>query len=322
MQYAGPVAASLGMSLEDTTAILGVLGNVGIQGSEAGTALRRLSVIAAGQGDELRQIFGISNVDAAGLLGITSANVLSQTAGGVRQLAEDLRKAGGTADKTAEEMDAGLGGSMRILWSAVEAVQLSIGEALSPVLQDLVQDITRVAGGIGEFAKDNQQFVIMLAKGLGIVAGVGAGLLVVGTTALVAGKALAIAAGITSVGFTLLSGAVSLVLSPIGLVAAALAGGAVLWATYTDSGREATGKLKDGLLDFRDIGIETFPGRRRRDCNGWIRRRLVRRARQADGELGRLDQGDCRDRGGGFPGNRQAVGDYAGRDCRDADHRQ
>jgi hypothetical protein len=44
------------------------------------------------------------------------------------------------------------------------------------------------------------------------------------------------------------------------LVAAALAGGAVLWATYTDSGREATGKLKDGLLDFRDIGIETFDG--------------------------------------------------------------
>ena len=120
LKYAGPVAQSLGMSLEDTVAVLGVLGNVGIQGAEAGTALRRLSVIAAGSGEKLQELFGVSNQDAAGnlkpmiqvldeintatanmpvaertakmakafgLLGITSANVLSQTAGGVRGLA-------------------------------------------------------------------------------------------------------------------------------------------------------------------------------------------------------------------------------------------
>ena len=44
LKYAGPVAQSLGMSLEDTVAVLGVLGNVGIQGSEAGTALVHLAI--------------------------------------------------------------------------------------------------------------------------------------------------------------------------------------------------------------------------------------------------------------------------------------
>jgi TP901 family phage tail tape measure protein len=33
MKYAGPVAHELGLSLEDTAAILGTLGNAGIQGS-------------------------------------------------------------------------------------------------------------------------------------------------------------------------------------------------------------------------------------------------------------------------------------------------
>ncbi|UQZ90698.1 phage tail tape measure protein [Deltaproteobacteria bacterium Smac51] len=40
MKYVGPVASAVNMSLEDTAAAVGMLGNVGIQGSQAGTALR------------------------------------------------------------------------------------------------------------------------------------------------------------------------------------------------------------------------------------------------------------------------------------------
>ena len=40
MKYVGPVAAAVNMSLEDTAAAVGLLGNVGIQGTQAGTALR------------------------------------------------------------------------------------------------------------------------------------------------------------------------------------------------------------------------------------------------------------------------------------------
>jgi TP901 family phage tail tape measure protein len=238
LKYAGPVAKSLGVSLEDTTAILGVLGNVGIQGSEAGTALRRLSVISAGAGGKLRELFGVSNTDAAGqmkplvqildeintatkdmpvsertarmakafgLLGITSANVLSQTAGGVQELAERLKVVDGVAAMTAKEMDSGLGGSMRLARSAINDTAIEIGSALAPSLQTALAFVQDFANGITDFVKNNQQLVVDLAK----------------TTALV------IACGLALVGLgaaiTMVGGVIGAVLSPLGLLAAGVA---------------------------------------------------------------------------------------------------
>jgi TP901 family phage tail tape measure protein len=239
LKYAGPVAQSLGMSLEDTVAVLGVLGNVGIQGSEAGTALRRLSVIAAGSGDELQALFGVTNQDAAGnlkplvqvldeintvtagmpvadrtakmakafgLLGITSANVLSSSAEGVRGLAEQLKNAQGTAAATAKEMDAGLGGAFRMMTSAVEGSALAIGDALAPSIQHLVEGITHAAGTLTAFIKNNQELVVGIAKGIATFAGISAAILGMG----VALSAVAAAFG--------------LVLSPIGLIVAGVVG--------------------------------------------------------------------------------------------------
>ena len=241
LKYAGPVASSLGMSLEDTVSILGALGNVGIQGSEAGTALRRLSVISAATGDELKNLFGVTNVDAAGnlkplvdildeintvtaampvaqrtekmskafgLLGITSATVLSRSAGGVRGLAKDLKNAEGTAARTAKEMDAGLGGATRIALSAIEGTALAIADALAPQLQQLITFIGQTATAITGFVKENQGMVIGIAKGAGLAVlaggafiGLGVALkIVAGSMALLASPLFAIVAALTAAG--------------------------------------------------------------------------------------------------------------------------
>ena len=238
LKYAGPVAKSLGVSLEDTTAILGVLGNVGIQGSEAGTALRRLSVISAGAGEKLQDLFGVSNMDAAGqmkplvqildeintvtkdmpvgertakmakafgLLGITSANVLSQTAGGVVELADRLKSVDGVAAKTARAMDAGLGGSMRLAGSAVNDTAIEIGSALAPSLQTALAFVQDLANSITVFVKNNQQMVVDLAK----------------TTALVIAGGIALAG--LGAAITMVGGMIGAVLSPLGLLAAGIA---------------------------------------------------------------------------------------------------
>jgi TP901 family phage tail tape measure protein len=237
LKYAGPVAKSLGMSLEDTAAILGVLGNVGIQGSEAGTALRRLSVISAGTGEKLNKLFGIDNMDAAGnlkplvqildeintattsmpvaertakmaqafgLLGITSANVLSQTAGGVRNLRAGLDTAAGTANNTAKAMDAGLGGALRIMLSAVEGTALAIGDALAPSLMKAVNFMERASTAATAFVKANSDVVLSVAAGV-------FGFTALGGAIFVAGKALAF-----------LSGVVGVLLSPFGALVAAI----------------------------------------------------------------------------------------------------
>jgi TP901 family phage tail tape measure protein len=265
LKYAGPVAKSLGMSLEDTAAVLGVLGNVGIQGSEAGTALRRLSVIAAGAGKELEAIFGVTNTDAAGnlkplvdildeintvtanmpvaertakmadafgLLGITSANVLSQTAGGVRGLAEQLQNAEGTAARTAKEMDAGLGGAMRIALSAIEGTALAIGDALAPSLQFLVEGIGHAASTLTTFIKNNQEMVVGVAKGIATFAGISAAILGMG----VALSAVAAAFG--------------LVLSPIGLIV----GGVVALVAAVNQATGVLGQLA-GIASTAFAGI-------------------------------------------------------------------
>ena len=238
LKYAGPVAKSLGMSLEDTTAILGALGNVGIQGSEAGTALRRLSVISAGAGGKLQELFGVSNTDAAGnlkplvqildeintatmdmpvaertskmakafgLLGITSANVLSKSAGGVAKLSEGMKTADGVAMKTAKAMDAGLGGSVRIALSAIEGTQLALGDALAPTLMVVIGFIEDLATAVTGFVKENQQMVVDIAKGTVAVIGCGLAFYALGT-------AIAVAGGILGA-----------LLSPLGLVAAGIA---------------------------------------------------------------------------------------------------
>ena len=265
LKYAGPVAKELGLSLEDTAAILGVLGNVGIQGSEAGTALRRLGVISAASGEKLQELFGISNQDAAGnlkplvtildeindvtanmpvaertkrmaeafgLLGITSANVLSKSAGGVADLAAVLKTAQGTAAKTAKEMDAGLGGSMRITLSAIEGTALAIGDALAPGLQKLVDFIGQVATAVTAFVKENEGMVISFAKSVAIFTA--AGLAIAGI-----GAAL-----------TLVSAAMGVVLSPVVLIAAGVGaiGVAVMAMSGSLSGLSAIASTTFGAI--------------------------------------------------------------------------
>lgn len=262
LKYAGPVAKSLGMSLEDTTAILGVLGNVGIQGSEAGTALRRLSVISAGAGEKLQELFGVSNTDAAGnlkplvsildeianvtanmpvaertkrmaeafgLLGITSANVLSQSADGVSALAAKLRDAEGTAKKTAKEMDAGLGGSTRIALSAIEGTALALSDALAPGLQKVVDFIGQTATALTDFIKKNQELVVTVAKGVAAFIAAGAAIFAIGT-------ALAV-----------VSAVIGAVLSPVGLLVAGIAA-AVAGLAYFSNAFGGLGKIASETL--------------------------------------------------------------------------
>jgi TP901 family phage tail tape measure protein len=195
LKYAGPVAAQLGYSLEDTVAILGTLGNVGIQGSEAGTALRRLATLSAAEAQRMQAIFGVAFQDAAGnarplvdvlgevatatenmasgertakfneafgLLGITSAQVIAQVAGDTRRLAAELQNVEGTAAKTAAAMDSGIGGSLRILQSAIEGVAIALSEAVEGPLMAWMASLTEVAGVVTVLIERNQTFIQIL----------------------------------------------------------------------------------------------------------------------------------------------------------------
>ena len=69
MKYAGPVAGKLGISLEQAAAMAGVLANMGIRGSDAGTAMRaslaRLASPPKAAAEALKEL-GVSVSDAGG----------------------------------------------------------------------------------------------------------------------------------------------------------------------------------------------------------------------------------------------------------------
>ena len=257
LSYAGPVAADLGMSLEDTVAILGTLGNVGIQGTNAGTALRRLGTITAAEADKMRQLFGVEFLDAAGnlrpmvqvmaelaaatnnlpageriakmneafgLLGITGATVIAKTAANTQQLSAALQNAGGTAQRTAEEMDAGPGGVWRRFTSAIEGAAIAIGTALAPTLEQLGTWITEATGRVTDWIAKNGELIVYALKTTAVVFGAGVALIALAkilsalsVIASVAGAAVGVVSTVFSLATAaagLLGSAVTLMLNP------------------------------------------------------------------------------------------------------------
>jgi len=191
MKYVAPQAAEAGESIEDTAAALMVLANNGIKGTMAGTSLARAykNLSRDASHKKLAEI-GVSAVDSAGNLRKV-ADILSdigratENMGSARRLSifeslfgrgqaaalklaggdkfDDMRKilddVDGAARRTAETMDDTLGGSFRKLMSAVEGVQIAIGEALSPTLRKWMGELRGIAGGVTRFVKSHKALI-------------------------------------------------------------------------------------------------------------------------------------------------------------------
>lgn len=138
MKYVAPVAKSAGLSIEETTAMLGKLADSGIRGSQAGTSLRRIITDMAMTGKPAKQALqeisekGITLADAfdeVGRTAQTSLLILSENMEGVEKLTETLDNADGAAKAMADTQLNTLGGAMALLTSAIEAQILGLNDA-------------------------------------------------------------------------------------------------------------------------------------------------------------------------------------------------
>ena len=180
MKYVAPVARMAGLSLEETAAMAGLLGNVGIKGSQAGTTLKAmLNKMAAPtkEAQELFQKLGVTVKDSAGNLRSPVA-VLGEMAAGLKNLgtaeqiaamktivgeeaiagfseliqkegigaiadyARQLESGGGSAAEMAARMNDTLAGSLRGLGSAWESVQITVGKLFLPAVRAAVDAVT------------------------------------------------------------------------------------------------------------------------------------------------------------------------------------
>lgn len=267
MKYAGIQAKASGVSVQQTAAMLAILANNGIKGSMAGTALARaMKNIAEGKADKHFKALGIATKDADGNLrplpdlmrelgeatknmgsadrlkifgevfgrGSAAALALAESSSAFETLETDITNSTDAAKDAADKMDAGIGGSFRKLFSAVEGMAIGIGEVLAEPLSKIADIIGALAGRITEWIAANQAVVIQVASIVAVVAAAALGLMSLGLAASIAGVAVAgLGSMIAAVGAVL-----AFVVSPIGLVIAAIVAGIAAFVNFTDAGAQ------------------------------------------------------------------------------------
>ena len=226
LKMAAPQAASCGESIEETCAALGVMANMGIKGSLAGTALRKAFVQFADTKVQamLREV-GVESVDASGNLrkmatvmrdiavatakmptaerlsfmkdvfdvrGMMSGISLTANIDEMDKFLARLKDVSGAADETARAMDRGIGGSFRLFRSAVEGTMNAVGEALTETLKPMTDNVTAVINTFTKWVEANRGLVTSVAATVASVAALGGALFVLGTTSRVLGTGVGV----------------------------------------------------------------------------------------------------------------------------------
>ncbi|SPJ35241.1 phage tail tape measure protein [Kushneria phyllosphaerae] len=208
MKYLG-AGSDLGLTLEEAGAMAGLLGNIGIQGSQAGTTMRAMMdrltkptkaasavmddlglKVADAEGNMrpmpeiLRDINkateGMGNVQRKAALqelfgaeaGSGMAELVNQMSSGqLDKLIDNLSKSYGENAEMASVMADNIGGDLKNLRSAWEEVGISITDTNDGALRDLIQSITDITRAVGNWIKENPKLAGTIAKVAAVTAG-------------------------------------------------------------------------------------------------------------------------------------------------------
>lgn len=289
-KYAAPVAGALGYTVEDTSIAIGLMSNAGIKGEKAGTALRTMFTNLAkptkAMKDKMEEL-GISITDSNGKM-LPMRDVMGQLRDKFKGLSKDQQASAaatifgkeamsgalavinasdedykkltksidnstGASKRMSDEMEGGIGGSIRKMKSAIESMAISIGDVLAPhirkaaeLLAFLADKFANMPGwvktavvGLGVFAAALGPLI--LATGA-FTAALGSIMTTIGPVMTDIAKAggvmnfLGTKAPFAAKGLTLVGGAFKFMLGPVGLaIAAVLAIGTAFVVAYKKS---------------------------------------------------------------------------------------
>ncbi|REI16747.1 phage tail tape measure protein [Staphylococcus felis] len=171
-KYVAPVAGSFGFSVEDTSIALGLMANSGVKASQAGTALKSMMTKLAkptGEAKKTMESLGISITDSEGKM-LPFRDIMDQLRGSLgglskaqqaaavktlfgqeamsgilpiinasdkdyKKLTESIDNSAGASKRMSDEMEGGIGGSIRKMKSAIESMAISIGDVLAPYIR-------------------------------------------------------------------------------------------------------------------------------------------------------------------------------------------
>lgn len=289
MKYIAPVASSMGMSLEETAAAIGIMSDAGIKGSQAGTTLRgALSRIAKPTDDMKAKMdeLGLSFYDSEGKMkplkdqigmlkdafkGLTpeqQQNALvtlygQESLSGMMalidkgpdklgKLTDSLKNSDGAADKMAKTMQDNMNSSLEQMMGAFESAAIVVQKVLAPAVREVADAVSWLVGKFVSAPEPVQKMIV--AIGL-IVAAIGPLLLIIGKsikmfqTMKVGFLALRSGLALIGSGFT----AISLpVLGIIAAIAAVIAIGILVyknWDKISKFGKEVWANVKKFASD-------------------------------------------------------------------------
>jgi hypothetical protein len=187
MKYVAPVAKSAGMSIQETSAMLAIMADAGIKGSQAGTSLRRIisEIGASGKptAEALKDLAaqGLNLADAKDEVGRSAQSALLVLAGGVDRIApltEEYKNAGGAAQEMADIMGNTAFGASKRLESAMEGLMISIGEIVAVAVVPLIEFLARAASALNNMSDGAKKAIVIIA---GIAAAIGPVIFILGS---------------------------------------------------------------------------------------------------------------------------------------------
>ena len=199
-KYVAPVAGALGYSAEDAAIAIGLMANSGIKASSAGTALRSLLSRLADPTDEVAEAMnhlGISLTDDEGNMlslmdvmtdlrrgfsrlseaeaaetasALAGANAMSGLLAIVNsseadwnKLSDAIDNCGGAAQRMSDIKLDTYEGQVKLLESATEALEIAVGDQLTPALGNLAETGADVLSWAADFIGKNEAIVPAVA---------------------------------------------------------------------------------------------------------------------------------------------------------------
>jgi len=194
MSSVAPVARNAGVTLQETTSMLGVLANNGVEASTSGTALRNIFLELAKQGmsfdDAMAKINGSTNANATALelfgkRGAAVASILAKNQDAIAGLNTELIDSAGAASEMADIMDDTLEGAMFKLKSATEGLGISFGKMLAPAVGKAANFLSSLAQRFANLSPHTKSLITKIAA---ITAVIGPLIFLIGSLTLAVGS--------------------------------------------------------------------------------------------------------------------------------------
>lgn len=276
MKYIAPVAATMGQSLEEVTAAIGLMSNAGIKGGQAGTTLRTaLTRLAnpSNEAAELMEELGFNAYDSSGkmlslkdivgnlqtsLSGLTEeqqqqaiatifgqesmSGMLALIAAGPAEL-ERLTKSFKNADGAAKDMANTMMDNTKGAWdeftSALEGAGIVIGNTLLPAITKGINKVTDMVSAFNNLDPAVQKNIVSIGA---TVAAIGPLMMVGGKVITGIGKTISLLNKVTS--FTIGFGsALSATIVPL----AAVGAGVYAWHEAMDVANQKVTKSREEM---------------------------------------------------------------------------